>query len=428
MKKALVLAGGGTRGIYQAGAIEALREVNMDDWNLVVGTSVGALHAVMLVQHDFPNMIHMYENIAPNQFINGYVPNDFSLGTIISERESFVPSLQYWFENKGVDISPFYEMVDRYYNEERFFSSDIDFGCIAATASGHKPVYVTKEMMREKGKDWLVATASAYPAFPMKNIDGTDYVDGGYFDNLPVDYALRRGAEQIIAIDMGEIPLHPLYLNKDNILYIHPHEELFNFLDFDHGKMEYARRLGYNDTKKLLGIYEGERYTFRPFKTGPWFDRWMNELMMLETRIKLAGNLNGNLRSEHSVTDKLKTQMKIDEIRPKQYLYGMMDVLMDMIGLDASEVYSFTNARNRIIREFAECIETDYPHLDEFDFKNIAAFTKNMDRKGIVGKLIHTNFYPDHRFVSENMVLTLVPFEQSLADFVTVLMKSLMEE
>ena len=53
MKKALVLAGGGTRGSYQNGAVRALRRIGQDDWNLVTGTSIGALNAALIVQKDY---------------------------------------------------------------------------------------------------------------------------------------------------------------------------------------------------------------------------------------------------------------------------------------------------------------------------------------------------------------------------------------
>ena len=69
MKKALVLAGGGTRGIYQVGAIEALKEIGEDDWSIITGTSVGALNAAMLVQGDFDRMVDMYEHLQADQIV-----------------------------------------------------------------------------------------------------------------------------------------------------------------------------------------------------------------------------------------------------------------------------------------------------------------------------------------------------------------------
>ena len=40
MKKALVLAGGGTRGSYQNGALKALKKIHETDFDIVTGTWV----------------------------------------------------------------------------------------------------------------------------------------------------------------------------------------------------------------------------------------------------------------------------------------------------------------------------------------------------------------------------------------------------
>lgn len=426
MKKALVLAGGGTRGIYQAGCIEALRDLGEDDFSLITGTSVGALNAVMLVQHDFDNMIEMYENIAPDQFIRGFVPSDMSLTGIIREREEFIPSFRQWVQQHGVDIAPFEQMVEKYYNPERFFASDIDFGCIAATAKNHEPVYVTKDMMKEHGGDWLIASAAAYPVFPVKEIDGTEYVDGGYFDNLPVDFALRLGAEQIVAVDLTVVPKHPQYQDRYLITYIHPHEELFSFLDFDHEKMRHARVLGYNDTMKLYGRYAGEKYTFFPFTLDHYFDDWYRSLMRLETRIKLASSLNERMRSDSMITERLKNQLHVNFLTTEQYFFGVVDVLMDMCGCDSEKVWNIRDAQKVILAQFAECVSEDYAYVPQ-GVMELNSYIRTLDQKGIVSKLLHAILYPEHRVFPESLILTVYPFEQALAEAVVMAMKQLAE-
>lgn len=51
-KTAIVLAGGGSRGAYQLGVWKALREMGVD-YQLVTGTSVGALNGTLMVQQDY---------------------------------------------------------------------------------------------------------------------------------------------------------------------------------------------------------------------------------------------------------------------------------------------------------------------------------------------------------------------------------------
>ena len=426
MKKALVLAGGGTRGIYQAGAIEALRELGEDDWNIITGTSVGALNACMLVQHDFDRMIDMYENIAPDQFINGFVPSDMHIMNLIRERDQMIPSFKQWVQQHGVDIRPLEQMVDEYYIPERFFASDIDFGAIAATAKGHEGVYITKDMMREHGRDWLLASAAAYPVFPIKVIEGKEYVDGGYFDNFPVDFALRLGAQRIIAIDLSASPRHPNYLDHYPVVYIHPHEELFNFLDFDHDKMRHARRIGYLDAMKKFGRYEGEKFTFEHFELDHYFDEWYLSLMKLETRIKLASNLNERFMSEDVISRRLRNQLHVTHLSRKQYLFGMVDVLMDMCGLDSEKVWTISEAQKQVLAQFAECVDENYAYIPQ-GVLDIASYVRTLDQKGITGKLLHAALYPDHRVFSDHVILTMYPFEQALAEALIMAMKQLAE-
>ncbi len=423
MKKALVMAGGGTRGIYQAGAVEALRELGEDDWNIITGTSVGALNAVMLVQHDFQAMIDMYEHLTADQIISGFVPNpdDMNLSTLIRERETIIPAFRTWLKDHGVDIAPFRELVHEYYHPDRFFASDIDFGCITATAKGHEPVYVTKDMMKENGEQWLVATAAAYPAFPMAVIDGTEYVDGGYFDNFPVDFAMRMGAEEIIAIDLSQNPKHPNYLDRDGIVYIHPHTELFSFLDFDKDRMRTARTMGYNDCMKAYGRYKGERYTFYPFEKPAYYNEWYRSVMLLETRIKLANSISDALRSPQYITDTLKEQLFVTHLTSFQYLFGMMDVLLDMCRADETKIMTYKEARNLLLASFKEAAEEDFSPFRQMGF-NVA------DRKSVIARLLHHNLYPEHSFFTENVILTVYPFEQALADLLTYMMKELAEE
>ena len=50
MKRALVLAGGGSKGAFQAGAVDFLVRESGLDFDIYLGTSVGALNAGILAQ------------------------------------------------------------------------------------------------------------------------------------------------------------------------------------------------------------------------------------------------------------------------------------------------------------------------------------------------------------------------------------------
>ena len=51
MKRAIVLAGGGSKGSYQIGFFKAIKKLGIK-YHIVTGTSVGALNGVLFVQDD----------------------------------------------------------------------------------------------------------------------------------------------------------------------------------------------------------------------------------------------------------------------------------------------------------------------------------------------------------------------------------------
>ena len=418
MKNALVLAGGGTKGIYQLGVIEAMRELNLDNWDIITGTSVGALNAMFLVQNDYERMRYMYEHMTADQFVDGYLPSDFGFVRLLRDREELLPALISWGREKGVNIEPFYRMVDTYYDPEKFFASDIDFGCITATAKGHDPVYVTKDMMKERGRDWLVATASAYPAFPVKEIDGKEYVDGGYFDNLPVDFALRLGAEHVTAIDLSHVPHHPNFIKRKDITYIYPHHELFKFLDFDKEKMRKARKLGYLDGMKAFGRYEGLHYTFRHFRQPRFLDVWLRRVLMLETEIKLANNLNEKLYSTQLITDRLKEKTQLPYLDDREYLYAMCDYVMELCRYDDEKVYDMQDVLRSLLEQFADSFREEGEELPSMGVRELASYVRKNGTKWIVSRITHTLAYPEHAVLPQSVLLSLYPFETAAAWFI----------
>ena len=99
-KTAIVLAGGGSRGAYQLGVWKALREMGVD-YQLVTGTSVGALNGTLMVQQDYEKACQVWENITSEDIVGDMLAekgdlNDHQLNRIFA-REAL--------EKGGADIS-----------------------------------------------------------------------------------------------------------------------------------------------------------------------------------------------------------------------------------------------------------------------------------------------------------------------------------
>ena len=95
-----------------------------------------------------------------------------------------------------------------------------------------------------------MASASCYPAFKQKNIEGERYIDGGFFDNLPINLAIEMGADEIVAVDLSAPGFNKTPRKKVPTIKIKPNNKLTNFLNFYEEGAKRNIRLGYNDTLK----------------------------------------------------------------------------------------------------------------------------------------------------------------------------------
>jgi NTE family protein len=121
-----------------------------------------------------------------------------------------------------------------------------------------------KDIPEGKLVDYVMASASAFPALHSYEIDGKNYVDGGYADVLPVGMALEDGARRVIAVDLSGYGI----VNKENLekaeelVYIKSDENLgFQFI-FDKENTLRIMKLGYLDCLKAYGVLDGRYLSF----------------------------------------------------------------------------------------------------------------------------------------------------------------------
>ena len=259
MKRAIVLSGGGAKGAYQIGVWKALRKLKLD-YSIVTGTSVGALNGAFFVQKDYLKAVHMWYHMSFSHVFE-HMDGDYHT---LEGKKNILLTYAKGILNGGMDITRLEETLDKYLSVKRFYRSPIDFGLITVNLSDMKPVSICKKDIKpEELKDYLIASASCFPAFPVKEIHGKKYIDGGYYDNIPIHLALDLGADEIIAVDLKAIGLKKKVKDCSiPITYITPRCDLGSFLVFDKTLARRAMRLGYLDTLKTFHKLEGNYYTF----------------------------------------------------------------------------------------------------------------------------------------------------------------------
>lgn len=173
-KTALVLSAGGMFGAYQAGAFQAIAQMEPPD--IIVGASVGALNGWSIAS-----------GCTPDRLIERWL--DPSTGDALR----LFPN--HGWRNGWFDPAPLRAQAERLWNEYRPL---MPFGLVVVQLRGFHARLIQHP---DVTPDHLQATCSIPLFLPTVRIGGRRYLDGGIFEKLPIWAALEMGATRIIAID-----------------------------------------------------------------------------------------------------------------------------------------------------------------------------------------------------------------------------------
>lgn len=255
---ALVLSGGGGKGAYQIGVWKALRKLHYKV-DIVTGTSVGCLNALMVTQNNYLLAPFIWNRIDFSEVFKSDIKKEQTLKEMLTMYGKNI------IKNKGMDTQNLEKKIDKVINYKKFYNSKVDFGLVTYNLSNFKPKLLTKKQIpKDKLKSYVMASATCFPAFKMKDIDGDKYIDGGYYDVLPINLAIDMGATDIVAVDLKSFGIRRIVKNKKvDITYIYPKNNIGNMLLFDKKINKKNIKYGYNDTMKTFGKLEGHKYTFK---------------------------------------------------------------------------------------------------------------------------------------------------------------------
>ena len=250
--RGLVLAGGGARGSYQIGVWRALDELG---WRagVVTGTSVGCLNGALYVLGQYEMARDMWLSIRSSDVMALPAPGS-GLGALGEAVRQFMAE-------GGLDVSPLEQIVSRVLDEQELRASSIRFGLVTVEKKGLKPRELSlEEIPQGKLRDYLLASSACFPALRPRTIDGVEYLDGGYADNMPAGLAARLGAEELVCVD-----LEGLGITKPNrtglpTTLIRSHWELGDILRFDPAVARRNMAIGYYDTMRAFGRLRGDAY------------------------------------------------------------------------------------------------------------------------------------------------------------------------
>lgn len=189
-RRALVLSGGGHHGAFQAGALSVLAEEHGMDWQVVLGVSIGAMHAGFVSQWRYGRIAEAMEPLRELWF-------SLKDEDIRKNWNCFGKYAGLW-KPSLYDSSPLNELIHRKIDLERIRRSGRSVRVAATSWTTGRTVHVNANSPRFL--DWICASA-AYPViFTPVNIDGEMWGDAGMHEVTPVAQAIALGADHIDVI------------------------------------------------------------------------------------------------------------------------------------------------------------------------------------------------------------------------------------
>lgn len=166
----------------------------------------------------------------------------------------------------GIQTDGLKKILDTYLEDELILKSKMDFGICTIRLKDLKPLYIFKEDMNpEKLKDYILASCYL-PFFKMeKQVDDHYYLDGGFYDNTPINMLIDKGYKKIYVVELNPLlNINRKPKNKNvEIIKITPQRSLGGVMVYDNENLRENIKMGYYDTLRVVKNLDGYHYCFK---------------------------------------------------------------------------------------------------------------------------------------------------------------------
>jgi NTE family protein len=352
----LVLEGGGAKGAYQVGAIKALVEMGYE-FSAIAGTSIGAINGAFIASGQLDFIYSIWEEGEINRVIKTdkevlkkILDFDFK-GKNISKIFDYIIKI---INNGGLDISPLRELLEEHIDEASLREGSIDFGLVTVSFTDFEPLEVfIDEIPEGRLIDYLIASASL-PIFKLKKIDGKSYLDGGFYNNIPITLMTKKNIKDIIVIETEGIGLKRKVKEENlNIIRIRPSRKIARTIEVDPNIMKRNVKLGYLDAKRIIQGLRSKKYCIEHDLDELFFLREVKELnkKQLENIFELF-NYHGatNYKNLYEVIFPILTKILglAENISYTDLFIRLNEEVADYFEIDKLKAYTFEELNDLI--------------------------------------------------------------------------------
>ena len=174
-KTALVLEGGGMRGVFTSGVLDAFMKHDLT-FPYIVAVSAGACNGMSYVSHQPRRArISNIDYLARYKYIG--------LRHLVTQGCNFDRELLY--DKCPNQYLPF--------DFDTFFSSPMTFEMVTTNCLTGQPMYLSERHDRQRALDIVRASSSLPYVSKIVDVDGIPMLDGGIVDSIPLQHAIDMG-------------------------------------------------------------------------------------------------------------------------------------------------------------------------------------------------------------------------------------------
>lgn len=192
---AIVLSGGGAKGAFQVGVLQALIAHKKVDFELAVGTSTGAIQAAAVAQDDIPSLVKFWTDLKGPDDI--YKNRGGTLLSIITGQPSIYTT------------DPLRKLLKAAIDEQKIRSSGKMLRIRVVNITTGKAITVAENA--DNLADWVYASSAmpfVFPPLVSKSAQGVEeqWVDGGVRDVTPLDEAMLERPRAVLVVRASAAP------------------------------------------------------------------------------------------------------------------------------------------------------------------------------------------------------------------------------